>query len=453
MSYRRRFDPQGSDSLARLARWVRPGATLLELGCATGYFTEHLAALGCTVDVIDADREAAAAASRFARRSVVADLDGDAWVASLGEARYDAIVCADVLEHLRDGAGLLRRLRPLLAEDGKLLLSVPNVAHSAVIAGLVDERFEYGGEGLLDPTHVRLYTWRSLAATLAAAGYAAREWDATTLAPFDTEFRVRGEALAPPLREALLRRPHAFVYQWLVRAAPGAAGSARTPPSVDAAERVPVRLLGGRDIYDITLDRAQVAMLPVGSGAMDVEWPIATPSAKLRLLLADRIGVIEVHALRLHAGDDALWSLDGDLARVDRSHSAVAVGPRAFALTEADAWLDPLVAPEVAVRADRMTATLAWPAGVEEAGAWAVFAALAGAREADRAAAGAHADGMLAALRAREAEVAALRGEVARLEAAAAAQERIIDYRNSAKWWLELPLVRARMAWRRGRGG
>lgn len=452
MTYHRRFDPRGTDSLAKLARWVRPGSTLLELGAASGYFTEHLAALGCTVDVIDIDREAASAASRFARRSIVADLDGDEWIAALGDARYDAIVCADVLEHLRDGVALLRRLRPFLAERGELLLSVPNVAHSAVIAGLVDERFEYGGEGLLDPTHLRLYTWRTLAATLAAAGLAVREWEATTLAPFDTEFRVRGESLAPALRDALLRRPHAFVYQWLARASPGASDAAIGPPAVDAAECVPVRLLGGRDVFDITLERAQVAMLPVGGGATNLEWPVAVPSAKLRLLLADRVGVIEVRALRLHAGDEILWSFDGDLARIERSHSAVPVGPGVFALTEADAWLDPLVAPAVASRIDRMTATLGWPAGIDEAGAYGVFAALARAREADRMAAGEHADGMLATLRSREAETAALREEVGRLEAAAAAQERIIDYRHSANWWLKLPFVRARTAWRKMRG-
>jgi 2-polyprenyl-3-methyl-5-hydroxy-6-metoxy-1,4-benzoquinol methylase len=452
MSYHRRFDAQGTDSLAKLARWVRPGTTLLELGAASGYFTEHLATLGCTVDVIDVDREAAATAERFARRTVVADLDGDAWIAALGDARYDAIVCADVLEHLRDGAALLRRLRPFLAEGGELLLSVPNVAHSAVIAGLLDEHFEYGGEGLLDPTHLRLYTWRTLAAALTGAGLAAREWNATTLAPFDTEFRVRGESLAPALRDALLRRSHAFVYQWLVRATPGTSDASIGPPGVDAAECVPVRLLGGRDIFDITLERAQVAMLPVGGAVTDVEWPVVPPAAKIRLLLADRVGVIEVRALRLHAGDEVLWSFDGDPARVERSHSAVPVGPRTFALTQADAWLDPLVAPAVAAGADRMTATLAWPAGVDEAGAYAVFAALARAHEAYRAEAGEHADGMLAALRAREADAAALREEVVRLEAAAAAQERIIDYRQGIRWWLKLPFVRARMAWRKARG-
>ena len=86
-AYRRTIDPSGQDSLAKLARWIRPGATVLELGCAAGYFTAHLASRGCTVDVIEIDQAAAAEASRHARRTVVADLDGDAWMDKLDEAR------------------------------------------------------------------------------------------------------------------------------------------------------------------------------------------------------------------------------------------------------------------------------------------------------------------------------------------------------------------------------
>ncbi len=54
-----------------------------------------------------------------------------------------------------------------------------------------------------------------------------------------------------------------------------------------------------------------------------------------------------------------------------------------------------------------------------------------------------------AARAAHSAAVTAARDEHARLEAALAAQERIIDYRQSARWWLRLPLVRLRSAWKR----
>ena len=47
------------------------------------------------------------------------------------------------------------------------------------------------------------------------------------------------------------------------------------------------------------------------------------------------------------------------------------------------------------------------------------------------------------------AAVAALETERTRLERAIAAQERIIAYRQSARWWFRLPWVRVRLVWRR----
>src|SRR5262245_39281513 len=127
MIYRRRFDPASGDSLARLSRWIRPRANVLELGAAARSFTPWLREQGASVDVVDIDPEAGRAAAQFARRVVIADLDSDGWEAALSgngdSPRYDFIVCADVLEHLRDGARLLARLRPLLAPGGELLLS------------------------------------------------------------------------------------------------------------------------------------------------------------------------------------------------------------------------------------------------------------------------------------------------------------------------------------------
>jgi O-antigen biosynthesis protein len=50
----RHIDPEGDDSLARLLRRIPKGATVLELGPATGYFSRHLReVLGCTVDAVE----------------------------------------------------------------------------------------------------------------------------------------------------------------------------------------------------------------------------------------------------------------------------------------------------------------------------------------------------------------------------------------------------------------
>jgi hypothetical protein len=297
------------------------------------------------------------------------------------------------------------------------------------------------------------------------------------VAPFETEFRVRSESLDPALRGALTRRPHAFVYQWLVRAVAGRDAGLVAPPAIEQGEDVPVRLLYGPDADALSLERTVTARLPIGGARVTLEWSLASPAGALRLVLADRAGVIEVHSLTLAAGGEILWTGAADAAHVVLGPATLRAGDHAFALTAPDAWMAPDAPPEILARADRLSAVLAWPAGIATDGEYSAFAALAQARESERAAAGRHSDELHAAIRALrdeveahraasadmrealtrsggdvrslEAATAAQKDEIARLEAAAAAQERIIAYRQSFRWWVALPLLRVRLWWRR----
>ncbi len=65
---------------------------------------------------------------------------------------------------------MLVALNERLAPGGEVVLSIPNVAHLWVRLSLLLGRFEYAGRGILDRTHVRFFTERSLRALLADAG-------------------------------------------------------------------------------------------------------------------------------------------------------------------------------------------------------------------------------------------------------------------------------------------
>lgn len=467
MIYRRTFDPASGDSLARLSRWIRPGASVLELGAAAGYFTEWLKQQGASVDVVDIDPEAGRATKPFARRVVIADLDSDGWEASLSGGgappRYDFIVCADVLEHLRDGARVLARLRPLLAPDGELLLSVPNVAHAAIIAGLLDDRFEYGGEGLLDPTHLRLYTWRSLGALLRAAGFRILDWDATEVTPYASEFRTRVEAIAPALAAALGPGTRHYAYQWLVRATPGEMHEIPVPGALEGAERVPVRLLPGATREALTLDRQYVDFIPANGDAVTLEYRFVSGDAVFRIILADRIGVVAIDALRLFAGDRELWRLGAPDA-VFATFDAVALHDTRYALVRPDAWIEPRFSPEVGASIDRVSITLRWTGDWAGAAAFAALAGLSNAfveqtEAAQREIARLHTliDARDRALEARAAAVAdrdalllARAAELWTTKAELREERRVGRHRQTLRGWLAMPLARVKALFARG---
>lgn len=83
----------------------------------------------------------------------------------------DAVVCADVIEHLRDAPALLKLVREGLANDGYLFLSVPNIANITVRLGLLFGIFEYRERGILDNTHLRFYTMRTIRRDIENAGF------------------------------------------------------------------------------------------------------------------------------------------------------------------------------------------------------------------------------------------------------------------------------------------
>src|SRR5262249_60729382 len=102
------------------------GRRLGGVGAADGLLSRLLTARGWKVTGLEADPVAAAAGAEHCERMIVADLDRG--LPHL-DGEFDAIVCADVLEHLRNPAAALIALRCSLAAGGQIVISIPNGAH------------------------------------------------------------------------------------------------------------------------------------------------------------------------------------------------------------------------------------------------------------------------------------------------------------------------------------
>lgn len=132
-------------------------ARILDVGTATGYLGASLREEGFRrVWGLEYRRDWAEQAAPWYENVVVADLERDAlpWVAG----SFDAVICADILEHLRDPVRALQMLSALVAPEGQVLISVPNVAHWSMRASLLFGRFTYTDSGILDRTHLRFFT-------------------------------------------------------------------------------------------------------------------------------------------------------------------------------------------------------------------------------------------------------------------------------------------------------
>src|SRR3990172_3017721 len=220
--YTRRLDPDGQDSLAKIARLIAPHALVLDLGAGPGTLGQYLStAKQCIVDGVEYDPAQAQIAASFYRTLQLADLEQADLAKMFAGQQYDYIVCADVLEHLRNPAHVVDQLPDLLKPDGRILLSIPNVAHAGLIADLLAGEFRYGPEGLLDETHVRFFTRKSLLEFLQQHHLRALSMDTVNVDIRASEFRARHvDALPPKLYQYLRAQPDALTYQFIVEAAP-----------------------------------------------------------------------------------------------------------------------------------------------------------------------------------------------------------------------------------------
>jgi 2-polyprenyl-3-methyl-5-hydroxy-6-metoxy-1,4-benzoquinol methylase len=166
------------DENLALLRHSPRGVRVLDVGCGSGAYGEHLRTRGNTVWGVDAASDVAERAGRRLDRFMLADVTDLAAVgALLGDQRFDAIVFADVLEHLPDPVATLCSYLRFLAPAGVVLVSVPNVAVWNVRAALLAGRFQYTATGTLDRTHLRFFTRANLRRALAEAGLQVEQID------------------------------------------------------------------------------------------------------------------------------------------------------------------------------------------------------------------------------------------------------------------------------------
>lgn len=163
MKYDFELDLVNNNSVLMILQQIKSNSVILEFGPANGRMTRYLKQnLGCEVYLVELDEESGKQALRYAKDLVVGDAENFEWYERYKNIRFDYIIFADVLEHLRNPEQVLLKSKLLLKESAEIILSVPNVAHNSVIINLLNNEFNYTDVGLLDNTHIHLFSKNSL---------------------------------------------------------------------------------------------------------------------------------------------------------------------------------------------------------------------------------------------------------------------------------------------------
>ncbi len=146
---------------------VEENSVVLELGCNQGYVSRELKAKGCRV--VGCDVFPLRHPERVDRFHL---LDLNATEAIPEASEFDVILLLDVLEHLHDPERLLDWLRATAKRKGpRVIITAPNIGFFMMRLQLLAGHFNYGRQGILDLTHRRLFTFRSLRKLCVGAGY------------------------------------------------------------------------------------------------------------------------------------------------------------------------------------------------------------------------------------------------------------------------------------------
>lgn len=165
------------DLLRVVRHHLRPGGSVLDIGCASGGLLHLLEPLAGFRAGLELSPDATRAAAEVADQVICGGIDDPE--VSFAPASFDVVVCGDVLEHVAEPAAALGRACGWTAPGGAVVVCVPNVANWQARLRLLRGVWRYETAGLWDSGHLRFFTLGSVEALMEEAGLLVEALEAT----------------------------------------------------------------------------------------------------------------------------------------------------------------------------------------------------------------------------------------------------------------------------------
>ena len=132
---------------------------ILDIGCYMGMNAEYLKSKYSDIKYVGIEYDSDAVKNMSDAVDEIYNIDVDNLdIKIFNEEKFDIIILADIIEHLKDPGLLLEKLMSILKDDGLVLVSIPNVQYYETFWLLLFGRFPRRDRGIFDKTHLRWFT-------------------------------------------------------------------------------------------------------------------------------------------------------------------------------------------------------------------------------------------------------------------------------------------------------
>lgn len=145
---------------------------VLDVGCSSGGFGKLLKSERAGIEVwgIEPDQTSATIASNGLDKVINGLFSSD--LAEIQNKTFDCVVFNDVLEHTANPGEILEQCKHFLSPGGSVVASIPNILHFYEITNvLISQDWKYRNDGILDNTHLRFFTKKSIVRLFEDSGY------------------------------------------------------------------------------------------------------------------------------------------------------------------------------------------------------------------------------------------------------------------------------------------
>lgn len=191
---------------------------VLDVGCAQGFLGEFIHKnFNCTVVGIDYLKQHIDESANKNSYNELFQIDLNLLSDEMDKytGYFDFIILADVLEHLYNPQDLINKMKKLLNPNGKIIISIPNITHGSILLNLINNKFNYTPNGLLDNTHIRFYSLYSFVDLLNQENLEILSLKSSVASPNETEQEADTEQIPYNILKYLGKNPHIYCYQYI----------------------------------------------------------------------------------------------------------------------------------------------------------------------------------------------------------------------------------------------